>query len=115
MNAYRVSFDLLEELQRVIPRAFRLVIPKQVKRELSEISKGGGETAAAARLALGLTSGIEVVPVEGDYGDEAILALVESLNGDVVVCTNDRDLKNILKARGVRVIGVRRNSHLDFL
>ncbi len=83
--------------------------------ELQLISRGHGRAAAAARLGLGLAARCELVPIRASDADAAILELAERYGDKAVVCTNDGHLKNILKERGTRVIGVRDYSHLDFL
>ncbi len=115
MSAYGASFQIFEELDRLLSRSYRVVLPIQVHEELKEISKGKGKPAAAARLGLNLISDLDTMETGGEYADKAILKLVDSLEGKVIVCTNDRALKNILKAGGVKVVGVRSNSRLDFL
>ncbi len=83
--------------------------------ELQLISRGKGRAAAAARLGLGLAARYESVRVVAPDADGAIVKLAEQCGDKVVVCTNDARLKNILKDRGIRVVGVRDHSHLDFL
>jgi len=114
MSAYRSGFDIFDELSRLVPEVRRIVVPKLVKQELAKIARGGGRAGSAARLALRLCSRCEEADVEAQGADEAIVRLAEQ-NPSCVVCTNDAELKNILKSRGIQVIGVRDYSHLDFL
>ena len=115
MSAYGASFSLLEDLRKLLSQSHRIVIPDLVIRELSRISRGGGKAAAAAGLAIQISRDLEVVSVGGEDADEAILKLADRYGKNTVVCTNDAELKNILKDRGRRVVGVRDYSHLDFL
>ena len=113
MSAYDASFDIFEDLEALISCSHRLLVPRQVVTELERLSRRRGRTGAAARLALQLSARLVVVETSGDDADEAILNLCEEY-GKCVVCTNDAELKNILKSRGVPVVGVREYSYLDF-
>ncbi len=115
MSAYGSSLSLFDDLARLVPGSHRIVMPEKVRLELEELAKGRGRAGSSARLALMLAEKIEVVPVEAKSGDEAIVKLAEGRVESTYVCTGDTRLKNILKARGIRIIGVRDYSHLDFL
>ena len=105
----------MEDLADLLSVAHIVVVPGQVEKELGRIADGRGKRAVAARLALKIASKLEKVSAEGEDADGAILTLAGRYGDRVVVCTNDADLKNILKSHGTRVIGVRDFSHLDFL
>jgi len=115
MSAHGSSFDIFEDLADLLSVAHRIMVPQQVKAELGRIAQEHGRRAVAARLALKMASEFETIVGRGSDADEAIIWLVDKYGDSVVVCTNDVDLKNILKSRGTRVIGVRDFSHLDFL
>lgn len=115
MSAYGSSLRLFEDLDRLLPQSHTLLVPSMVIDELQTISKGRGRAAAAARLGLGLAARCESVSVAADDADGAILKLAIEYGNKAVVCTNDAHLKNILKEHGIRVVGVRDYSHLDFL
>ncbi len=115
MSAYGASFDLFEDLGGLISRSHRIVVPRQVLDELSRIARGKGKAAAAARLGLQLSSRLEVMEIHADTADDAILEFSKRYGKEGIVCTNDVALKNILKARGTLVVGVRDYSHLGFL
>ncbi len=114
MSAYRSGFDIFDELLRLVPEGQRIVVPRMVKDELVRIATSRGRAGYAARVALKLCCRCEVLEVEARTADEAIIKLAEQ-NPSSVVCTNDGELKNILKSRGIEVVGVRDYSHLDFL
>jgi rRNA-processing protein FCF1 len=115
MSAYGASFSLFDDLAQLLSQSHTIVVPELVSLELAGISRGGGKAAVAARLALDLVSGLEEASTGADHADQEILLLAERYGRNVVVCTNDGELKNILKARGTMVVGVRDYSHLDFL
>jgi len=115
MSAYGSSLRLFEDLDALLLESHRVLIPDVVREELLRLSRGGGRAGLAAKLALDLSRDLQTVHVEARDGDEAILRLADLYGGRLVACTNDSELKNILKAKGARVIGVRDFSHLDFL
>jgi rRNA-processing protein FCF1 len=115
MSAHGSSFDIFEDLADLLSVAHRIVVPQQVENELGRIAGERGKRGSAARLALQIISKMEIVRAEGQDADDAIIWLAGGYGDKGVVCTNDVDLKNILKSHGTRVIGVRDYSHLDFL
>lgn len=115
MSVHGSSFDLFEDLADLLSVAHRIVVPVQVVGELERIAGERGKRAAAARLGLSMISRFEIVTSKGADADEAIIGLAGQYGDGALVCTNDGDLKNILKSRGTRVVGVRDFSHLDFL
>jgi rRNA-processing protein FCF1 len=115
MSVHGSSFDLFEDLADLLSVAHRIVVPEQVVEELERIASERGRRAVAARLGLSIISRFEVVTSKGGDADEAIIWLASKYGDDGLVCTNDADLKNILKSRGTRVVGVRDFSHLGFL
>ena len=115
MSAYGSSLRLFEDLDQLLSQSHTILVPSMVVDELQLISKGHGRAAASARLAVGLAARCESVPVVAPDADDAIVKLAEQYGKNAVVCTNDAHLKKILKERGIRVVGVRDYSHLDFL
>jgi rRNA-processing protein FCF1 len=115
MSAHGSGFDIFEELDRLLLASYELVIPEEVRTELAVIARGRGKAGIAARVALRLSGGLRVLRAGAEGADEAILRLAAELGDRTLVCTNDTELKNILKSRGTRVIGVRDYSHLGFL
>jgi rRNA-processing protein FCF1 len=115
MSVHGSSFDLFEDLADLLSVAHKVVVPEQVVEELERIAGERGRRAAAARLGLSIITRFEIVASRGRNADEAIVRLARKYGDGGLVCTNDADLKNILKSRGTRVVGVRDFSHLDFL
>ncbi len=115
MSAHGSGFDIFEELRRLLLAPYELAIPEEVRTELGSIAEGRGKAGIAASVALKLSGDFRVIRAGTGSADEAILKLARELAERAVVCTNDGELKNILKSRGTRVIGVRDYSHLGFL
>jgi rRNA-processing protein FCF1 len=115
MSAHGSGFDIFEELGRLLLASYELAVPEEVRRELATIAKGRGRAGTAARVALNLSEGFRTIRAGTCDADQSILKLAAEIGDRAVVCTNDVELKNILKSRGTRVIGVRDYSHLGFL
>ncbi len=108
-NALFIPFQLKirieEELKRIFGK-FEIIIPESVIRELYSLSK----TNTIARAALKYAMNFRIVKNEG-YGDMAIINL--ALKTGYPVFTNDKKLKRILKAHGIKVIETRGMKRLE--
>lgn len=102
--------DVVSELERLLERRHKLVIPSPVVRELEQISRKGKPTErAAARIGLLLAKRGSVVMVEGG-ADESILKLAAEKR--CAVGTTDSAMRKELRRQGVPVIYLREKSHL---
>jgi rRNA-processing protein FCF1 len=105
---YRV--DILLELDRLLERSYKLVVPKPTVDELRRLEqRGNAEERAAARIGLAMVGRMEVVEAAGP-ADEAILELAGK--GDCAVATTDASLRRRLREKGIPVIYLRHRSHL---
>ena len=119
------------------------VIPAAVLAELERLADGGGREAVAASVGRDLAERCRVVETAASFADDAVVELAVGAGGDGadesatdeadddaavdhggsgdgtgiegerVVVTNDRPLRDRLLARGVRVIGIRGRNKLD--
>ena len=102
--------DIISELNRLLSRRYRLIIPKPVIRELEHLSsRGTPSERSAARIGLVLVERGEVVPSRS-RADDSILKLAGG--GNCVVGTTDMLLQRKLRERGVIVVRLRQRSHL---
>ena len=102
--------DIISELNRLLNRRYKLIIPKPVVKELEHLSvRGTPSERSAARIGLVLVERGEVVPSRSS-ADDSILKLAEK--GNCVVGTTDMLLQRKLKERGVIVVRLRQRSHL---
>jgi rRNA-processing protein FCF1 len=105
---YRV--DILLELDRLLERSYKLVVPKPTVDELRRLEqRGNAEERAAARIGLAMVGRMEVVEAAGP-ADEAILELAGK--GDCAVATTDASLRRRLREKGIPVIYLCHRSHL---
>lgn len=101
--------DILSELDRILDRKFRLIVPEPVAKELKRLARGTSVERSAAKIALALVRRGRVVKTDAP-ADDAILDLAKG--GNTAVGTNDVRLRKELRARGVPVIYLRQKSHL---
>lgn len=114
MMQFQYHVDLEQELERVIPGAFEVVVPDEVIDELeTKAEEASGKEAEEARLGIELAETFDVVEVEGDYEktDDAIVDMASGIEDSVVV-TNDKLLRAQLRAQGVPNVHMRSKAFL---
>ncbi len=103
--------DIFSELDRVIDKKYKLIVPEVVTGELKHLKKKGSSSEKkAAKVALTLADKANKVKSKKS-ADEEIIRLAKKETS--AVGTNDRDLKKRLKKEGIPVIYLRQKSHLD--
>lgn len=109
----RWGVDIFDEFDRIINKKYRLVVPEAVLKELEQLKKhGNAEEKKAAKIGLELASKAEKIPSKMT-ADREILRLAGKM--ECVVATNDKELKNSLRKKGVPVIYLRQTSHLSIV
>lgn len=112
--------DILREIDRIMDAPYRLVVLDATLDELKELAnkKGAkGRDKDAAKLALKLvqakteTQNINTVTSAEPYVDQAILIMAQE-NKQVVVATQDQELKRLLKKTGTKIITLRQKKYL---
>lgn len=104
------GIDVVSELERLLDRRCKLVIPSPVMGELKRISqRGKPKEQVAARVGLLLAKRGALVKAKGG-ADESVLKLATDKRG--VVGTTDAALRRELRRHGVPVIYLRQRSHL---
>jgi rRNA-processing protein FCF1 len=114
MMQFQYHVDLEQELERVIPGAFEVIVPDEVIDELeAKEAEASGKTAEEARLGIELAETFDVVEVEGDFDktDDAIVQMASEIDKSVVV-TNDKLLRAQLRAQGVPNVHMRSKAFL---
>jgi rRNA-processing protein FCF1 len=110
MMLFEFSVDLEGELTRLLGK-YHVVIPMPIVRELEFLSKyGKGKKSLFAKPSLKLIEKYDAEEADGK-GDDAVFCLAKKLNG--IVVTNDRELKNRLKAASLQVIYLRGKKQLS--
>ncbi|MDK2868958.1 MAG: uncharacterized protein PWP39_193 [Pyrococcus sp.] len=110
--------DIISELERILDVNYKIVIPNVVLEELKTILKEGklrGKDLIAARMALKLAERFPTVYI-GEFmsktTDELIYEFAIS-NDNVIVCTNDKQLRKRLREAGVPVVFLRQKKRLE--
>ncbi|AAL81840.1 nucleotide-binding protein [Pyrococcus furiosus DSM 3638] len=110
--------DIISELERILDVNYKIVIPNIVLEELKTILREGklrGKDLIAARMALKLAERFPTIYV-GDFmsktTDELIYEFAIS-NDNVIVCTNDKQLRKRLREAGVPVVFLRQKKKLE--
>jgi rRNA-processing protein FCF1 len=115
MMPAQFQIDLFDELRTLVGSFEPLVLPR-VMDELAGLSQKKGQTGAAARFGLALGKKCTIAddgnPKNGSV-DEQIIEYAAQ-NGCLVV-TNDRRIRDVLYARGIGVISMRKQKKLELL
>lgn len=103
--------DIFTELDRILDKKYKVVIPEVVTEELENLKEGGSPSERrAAKVALELSSRGEKVPSE-EPADKEIMRLAQEKN--CVVATNDKNLRKKLREKGISTILLRQKTHLN--
>ena len=105
------NIDIFTEIPRLLDINYEFYIPKSALNELKSISERGTlKERRAARIGIELSKSIKQLSLEGLNTDDAIVSLAGS---DVIVCTNDRELKKRVQEKGGKVIFMRQKKFLE--
>ena len=103
--------DIFSEIGRIALFPYTLTVLSSTREELRKIAAKKGADARAAALALQLLEAkkVDVVDTNQAYADAAIL---EAVNSDSIVATQDKGLISKLGKKGIRIIRMRSKKHL---
>ena len=110
LSFFEFSVDWQNQLGRLLG-GYRLVVPTAVIHELRILAtqnRGGKKVAAALKL----IENYETIDEDARSADEALVNIAEKTRG--IVVTNDAELRNRLKDRGLAVIFLRGKKKLAF-
>lgn len=109
---HKINFDY--EIERALNTKFRIIILSPVKRELEELLKNKdlkGKERLAVSLALSKIKNYDIVECKG-YADDAILNYALKKD-NVIVATNDKELKTKLMENNIPVMVVRQKKYFE--
>jgi hypothetical protein len=111
MTPAQFGVDIFSELERL--GFCRFLVPAGVVEELERLcANSRGREKSAASVALSLVRRCKVLDAKTkEPVDEEILKLAEEMHA--AVFTNDRELKEKLKSRGVRLVYLRQKKKLE--
>ena len=111
MVPFQFNVDIITELEKVLP-SYKLTTPSFVINELKGLKKNNkGKIRLNANLALKLanSSKVEIKDIsllENETVDDALLRVSE------VLATNDIDLKNRAKNKGITIVYLRQKKYI---
>ncbi len=108
-----LGIDIFEEIDGILKREYELVAPEPVKIEVQNLSKGRGEEAKAARIALELMerNEVEIVDTKRRDGDSSVIELARR-SENPVIATNDKNLRKQFRQRSVPTLYIRTGDHV---
>lgn len=109
---FQLGVNIFSEFERIMCEPFELMTLSSVKSELERLTKSAkGQDRSSAQLAVQLARNIRVELAIGS-GDQAIINFVKA-HDDIIVATNDSDLRKKLKSLKVSTIFVRGRKKLE--
>jgi rRNA-processing protein FCF1 len=110
MMLFEFSIYLEDELARLLG-TYYIVVPSPIRNELVMLSaQGDGKKHQMAKASLKLIERYEIVNVDGEIADDAVVSLAKEMDG--IVVTNDKGLRERLKKRSLSVIFLRAKQRL---
>lgn len=104
------KIDTFQILKESFP-TYKIAIPYGVIRELKRFAKGKKKERLQAKIGLALLGKYKIKVVKSnEYVDDWIFK--NASNTDVIVCTNDVELKHRLKETGAKTISISRSGLL---
>ena len=104
--------DIFDEIQNIISDSYQLIVLDASINELKKISESKKKDSGAAKMALQFidNKAIDVVKTKEKSVDKAILEFVDE---DIIVATNDKLLQQKLRKKSVKVIYLRGKKKLE--
>jgi len=108
---YQFNIDIFEEIDRVVEGDYELTTLDCVVEELKRLEKSRGKDASAAKIALILIKqkNIKVIKTGEKNVDIKIYNMADK---NTIVATNDRNLRQRLKNKNVKVLYLRSKKHI---
>ena len=111
---FEFKVDIFEELDRIIPEKYEIIIPNLVKEELKEITSKTGKRAIAARSALEMIKKFKEVKIKKIGGvDSSILEFAKDKK--YAIATQDKKIKSVAKKFNIPIITMRQKKYLIFI
>ncbi len=109
---YQFNVDIFEEIDRIMEENYELATLDGVIEELKSLMKTKGKDAVAAKLGLELIKKKNVKIINTDEKNVDI-AIVATSNKDTIVATNDKELRQKLKNKNIKVLYLRSRKRLE--
>ncbi len=118
ISAVIFKIDIFSEIRRICDFSYELCIIDKVIDELNEIAeKGVPEERAAARISIQLIKKKSITIIKTPEKNKRVknvdLLILERVNkGNFIVATQDRELKSLIREKGVPIIVLRQKKYL---
>lgn len=109
------GIDVFGEITNLVAEEHELATLSSVVGELEKMQASNSKRGVAARVALKLIQQKEVKVYETNLKADQSIIDFSLRNKDVIVCTNDRELKKELKKNNIKVISPRGKKYLTFV
>ncbi len=112
MISFQFNVDIISELEKTLP-SYKLIVPDFIIKELIGLKKvSKGKNKVAAGIALQLVKHepfiIKKIPrLKNEKVDDALLRISK------VLCTNDKELKENARKKGISVCYLRQKKYLE--
>lgn len=113
MIPFQFNVDMIDELEKALP-SYKLITPRFVINELHGLKKNlKGKNRVAAEIALKIANfdsiNIKDIPLNNNESvDDALIRI------STVLATNDIELKNKAKKKGISVVYLRQKKYVAF-
>ena len=112
----KYKVDIFEELKRLLNDSYELYVLDKTLEELENLKeKLKGQDKEALNIAIQFLKekDLKIISVQaGIYVDDLILDLADQ---EYIICTQDKELKERLKQKNIKIITMRQKSHLEFV
>ncbi len=113
MVPFEFKVDVIDELNRIMPEKFEILIPDLVISELKKIAEKQGKRAIAARSALEFIKNFKVVKVEHRGSvDKSIVYFAKENN--CILATQDKEMKKLARKLRVPIVTMRQKKYLIY-
>lgn len=107
------NVDIFSEIERIADFPYRICILKQTIDELKKIIKEQkGKHRNAAKLALQLIKQKDLNTIKNSSKDSVDDIILDIVNPEYIVATQDKELKDRLKRKKIRIITLRAKKYL---
>ena len=102
--------DIFTEVNKILLNNYELFVLDRTVDELKTIvEKQSGKHKDAAKIALQLLDKVEIITTGEGHVDDL---LVNEVDSETIICTQDQDLKKRVKEKGGKIITLRQKTHL---
>ena len=113
MIPFQFNIDIVSEIKNLVLNNYEIIILKKSIDELNKIMiNSKGKTKLYAKMAISLAKKLKIIDSKSKkYVDDIIVDLTDE---NVIVCTQDKKLKERVKEKKGKVIGMKQKLHLIY-